>query len=249
MNRTMIFKNFFLGIVLFAIPWATLFWGEQYVHPAIASIINATVPIFVLLFSWVLLPEEQPIASTSIGVLLGFIGMIWVFSPSTKDMQPSELNVKLGMITIFVMSLSYGFGAVMMKKLAKGQDMIWAFIYQALAASICLAILSLSNHETISHPEKLPQSLAGISYLAVFSTAIASLIYYHLIFEWGALKAVAVTYIVPFVAILVDLFALHMYPKSNEIAGGSLIMAGILLIHWSKTKNLHKFILRKKINS
>lgn len=241
----MMYKMMALGIVLFGIPWACLFWGEQFVHPAIASIINATVPIFILILSWAMLPDEQPTIPTSLGALLGFVGMICVFSPSV-DLSAGEVQMKMGILSIFGMSISYAIGGVLMKKLAKGMDMVWAFIFQALSSSIFLAVLSLIKGEKIVDPSQIAQSSMGIFYLALCSSAIASLIYYHLIFAWGALKASAVTYLVPFVAVIIDIFVLHVYPKPNEFLGGALIMVGILLIHWSKTKNLHRLIYRKK---
>lgn len=241
----MMYKMMALGIIMFGIPWACLFWGEQFVPPGIASIINATVPIFILIMSWALLPEEQPTIPTSLGALLGFVGMICVFSPSV-DIQPAQLQTKMGIISIFVMSVSYALGGVLMKKLAKGQDMLWVFVFQALSSSVFLAVLSIVKGEKIVNQSMLPESSLGIFYLALCSTAIASLLYYHLIFAWGTLKASAVTYLVPFVAVIIDIVALHTYPKKNEYIGGGLIMVGILLIHWSKTKNLHRLIYRKK---
>src|ERR1051326_1479547 len=59
-SKKLVFKIALIGLFNFGLPWAALFWGEQYVQPALASIINSTVPIFVLTFSWFLLPEEQP---------------------------------------------------------------------------------------------------------------------------------------------------------------------------------------------
>lgn len=241
----MMIKMLALGIVMFGIPWACLFWGEQFVPPGIASIINATVPIFILIMSWAMLPEEQPTVPTSLGALLGFIGMICVFSP-TVDLQPGQMQLKMGILSIFVMSISYALGGVLMKKIAKGMDMVWVFIFQALSSSVFLATLSIVKGEKIVDRAFLAESSLGILYLALCSTAIASLLYYHLIFQWGTLKASAVTYLVPFVAVAIDIIALHTFPKSNEILGGSLIMVGILLIHWSKTKNLHRLIYRKK---
>lgn len=236
----LVWKMFGLGILVFTIPWGCLFWGEQYIHPSIASIINATVPIFVLLFSWMLLPEEQPTVPSTIGVFLGFAGMFCVFAPSVQ-VQSSGLEMR-GMISVFLMAISYGFGGVMLRKMPKGTDMVWAFIFQALAGTITLLLISLCMGEQIVGVGKLLSSSLGLVYLAVCSTAIASLVYYHLISEWGVLKAAAVTYLTPFVAIVVDLVVLHVHPKRNEYIGGAMIMIGILLIHWAKTKNFHKSI-------
>ncbi len=240
----MLFRMLFLGILLFFIPWACLFWGEQYVNPSIASIINSTVPIFILILSWAMLPDERPTLPSTIGVALGFLGMFCVFLPGLQ-FHGDQLQLKRGMLSIFLMSVSYAFGGVLMRRWSKGIDMVWALIFQALSGTICLAILSWATGETIQDTSHVVKSTIGIVYLSLCSTAIASLIYYHLIFQWGTLKAAAVTYLTPFVAIIVDILFLHVLPKRHELFGGLLIMIGILLIHWAKTKNIHNFLLRR----
>lgn len=240
----LVWKMFGLGILLFTIPWGCLFWGEQFVHPSIASIINATVPIFVLLFSWMLLPTEQPVSSSVVGVIIGFVGMFCVFGPSMQ--VQSAPHETAGMLSVFIMALSYAMGGVLLRKVPKGTDLAWGFIFQALAGTVTLGLISLFMGEKIQDTTNMTKSTVGLIYLAVCSTAIASLIYYYLLNQWGVLKAAAVTYLTPFVAIIVDVFYLKVHPKMNEYIGGALIMFGILLIHWSKTKNFHKVFFRKK---
>lgn len=242
------YRVFWLGILNFGIPWATLFWGEQFVHPSIASIINSSVPIFVLIFSWFMLADEQPNLSSTIGVLLGFLGMYMVFSPNVQ-LQGTHSKEVAGMFSILVMAVSYGLGAVGIKRLPKSTDMRWAFILQGLSASVFLFALSFLQGEKIVDTSKMYQSIGGLAYLAIFSSAIASLMFYHLIGQWGALKATAVTYVAPFVALVADIIFLGVHPKPNELMGGMMIIVGLLLIHWAKTKNVHKTIgslFRKK---
>lgn len=241
-------QMFWLGILNFGIPWACLFWGEQFIHPSIASIINSSVPIFILIFSWFMLSDEQPVISSTIGVLLGFLGMFLVFSPSVH-FDGNHTYELAGMLSILVMSVSYALGSIGIKKIPKGTDMRWSFILQGLSASAFLAVISLIRGESVSDTTHVYGSIGGILYLSICSTAIASLFYYHLISQWGALKASAVTYLSPFVALLADILFLGVHPKPNELLGGALIICGLLLIHWVKTKNFHKSIgsaLRRK---
>jgi drug/metabolite transporter (DMT)-like permease len=232
---------FFLGILLFGIPWACLFWGEQFVHPSLASIINSCVPIFVLTLSWLLLPEEKPILPAIIGVMIGFIGMVCVFAPGLHGHTTTALETR-GIIAVFIMSFSYALGNVFLRKAQKGLDMVWGLILQAFAGSIFLFVVSFLVGERVQGTTHITKSILGIVYLASCSTAIASLVYYQLLKEWGALKSSTVTYVTPFIAIAVDLIVLGVHPKPNEFLGGGLIMAGILLIHWTKTKGFHIFV-------
>lgn len=247
-KQRLMLQMFWLGILNFGIPWACLFWGEQFIHPSIAAIINSSVPLFVLIFSWFMLTDDRPTLSGTIGVLLGFLGMFCVFSPNIQDYEghASELA---GMLSILVMSVSYALGAIGIRRLPKGTDMRWAFVFQGVSAFVFLIVASWLKGETLQDTSKLSESIGGVLYLAICSSAIASLIFYHLISEWGALKATAVTYVSPIVAVIADLYLLQVQPKPNQLLGGGLILGGLLLIHWAKTKNFHKSIgsaLRRK---
>lgn len=244
-DRKLTWYSFWLGILLFGIPWACLFWGEQFVSPSIASIINSTVPIFVLILSWAMLQDEQPNLSSTIGVLFGFVGIFYVFSPGAK-FQVGNLQELYGLLSIIVMSISYALGGVSMKKIPKNADRVWILILQAFSGSIFLAILSFFKGESIVSTEHPVHGTIGLLYLAICSTVIASLIYYHLISQWGVLKSVTVTYLSPFVAIIADIFLLDIHLKRNEIIGGTIILAGLLLIHWSKTKSSIGSMFRSK---
>jgi drug/metabolite transporter (DMT)-like permease len=245
-DKKLTWYSFWLGILLFGIPWAALFWGEQFVSPSIASIINSTVPIFVLILSWAMLPDEQPNLSSTIGVLFGFVGMFYVFSPGAK-FEFGNVRELQGLLSIVVMAISYALGAVSMKKLPKDADRMWILILQAFAGSIFLAIASFFKGETIVSTEHAVHATIGLLYLAICSTVIASLVYYHLLTQWGVLKTVTVTYLSPFVAIVADIILLNLHLKKNEMIGGTIILAGLLLIHWSKTKNVHKLFRKKAI--
>lgn len=244
LNQKTIWYCYGQGILMFGIPWASLFWGEQFVSPSIASIINSTVPIFVLIFSWAMLPDEQPNLPSTIGALFGFVGIYYVFSPGAK-FEIGNIQELQGLVSIGVMSISYALGAVSMKKLPSKVDRVWVLILQAFSGTVFLSILSVIKGEQIHHWEHVFSASAGLLYLSICSTVIASLIYYDLLQTWGVLKTVTVTYLSPFVAIVADIFMLNLHLKKNEMIGGLIILTGLLLIHWSKTKNFHKIVLRR----
>jgi len=244
LDRKTTWYCYWLGILLFGVPWACLFWGEQFVSPSIASIINSTVPIFVLILSWAMLPDEQPNLPSTIGVLCGFVGIFYVFSPGAK-FQVGNVQELQGLLSVVLMSISYALGAVSMKKLPKDVDRVWVLLLQAVSGSIFLFILCAMRGERIVSTEHAIPAITGLMYLAICSTVIASLVYYFLIEQLGVLKTVTVTYLSPFVAILADIFMLGIHLKSHEMIGGLIILTGLLLIHWSKTKGLGKMILRR----
>jgi drug/metabolite transporter (DMT)-like permease len=80
-----------------------------------------------------------------------------------------------------------------------------------------------------------PAAVISIVYLGVFSTALAFLIYFHLIREWGAVRASAVTYMAPIIAVFWDYVFFRNVPDRFEIVGVLAVLSGVVLLHAPET--------------
>ena len=68
-------------------------------------------------------------------------------------------------------------------------------------------------------------------YLGIFSTALAQLFFFVLVREWGSVKAAAVTYFIPLVAVVLDWIVFGTLVSLNALIGGAVVLAGVRLIH------------------
>src|SRR5216684_2183255 len=64
----------FTGLLMFALNYPLLFWGEKYVSSGLAAVLQATIPIFGMLFAHLLLPEEPMRWQRLAGALLALDG-------------------------------------------------------------------------------------------------------------------------------------------------------------------------------
>ncbi len=230
-----------IGLLNFTIPWACLFWGEQSVNPALASILNSTVPLFVLLFSWWLLSDEPLTALKLAGVLLGFFGILFIFYPALSQVTLMEESMP-GMLAIIVMAVSYALGTIAFKRSVGLVPNRWNLALQGMMGSLSLIFLSWMTEslEWVGGLAQISKASMSLVYLGVFSTAIAWLMFSHLIRNWGALRASAVTYLVPMVAILLDWLYYGEWPAINALIGAALILSGVGLIHFARIQNYQK---------
>jgi len=225
-----------LGLVAFTIPWAALFWGEQYIPPALVGMLNSTVPIFALVISFFVIPNERISPLGVFGLVLGFFGMGAIFLPTLKVGMFKDM-VFWGMIAILIMSLAYSVNTVWARKWGRKIHLVWAIWIQTLSGSLTLLVLAILMGEVFPSFDTMgssPKSVWGMLYLAFFSTALAIAFYYHLIDQWGAVKASSVNYGIPFVAIIVDFLVFGHLPSLAEWVGVAFIMLGLVLLHKSK---------------
>lgn len=221
------------GLFTQALPFLFLFFGEKFIAPALASIINSTVSIWALILGTLIFRDFSQWTPVKIsGIILGFVGIVLIFSPF---LQGSESSL-IGIISVFGMALAYAIGGlinqhVIFKNMQVGFET--NLIQQHISSVLFLLLTSLSLETWPAWSSLMNvKVLLSFLYLGVMATAIAWMIYFYLIKEWGAVRAASVMYIVPVLAIVWDFLFLHLTPSSNELLGMLAILAGVTLIQW-----------------
>src|SRR2546423_8146819 len=96
-----------------SLPFTLFAYAERHITSALASIGNATVPLFTLLFALLLLPSERPTLRRAVGLAVGFAGVIVVLGMWRGVTQGPDLQ---GMLLILVAAASYGLSGVYMRR-------------------------------------------------------------------------------------------------------------------------------------
>ncbi len=222
------------GLFAQGLPFCFLFWGERLISPGLAGIINGTVPLWTFCLGWALGTGEALTPRKLTGLLMGFVGIVVVCSPLLSF--SGTRAEAAGTTAVFLMAVCYGVGSLLTRSLLSGHakvDFRANAFHQTCAAAVFLLVVSGAT-ETWPAPGVLlgaPAVVGSILYLGVVSTALAFLIYFHLIREWGAVRASAVTYVAPIVAVFWDYVFFRNVPKPAEGLGVLAILAGVALLH------------------
>ena len=228
------------GLFTQALPFAFLFFGEKFIAPALASILNSTVSLWALLLGTFLFRDFAQWTPMKVaGLLLGFAGIVLIFVPLLNQGE----NSVIGIVSVLGMAISYAVGGlinqhVIFKKMTVTFET--NLFQQNLSSVLILAAISLSleSWPAVHSVLNLKVMLAFL-YLGVIATAVAWMIYFYLIREWGAVRASSVMYIVPVLAILWDLLFLHLTPTRDELIGTLAILIGVTLIQWMRKPKEH----------
>ena len=234
-------KMWLAGLFAQGLPFALLFWGEKRISPGLAGIINGTVPIWTFVFGLFVGNGEVFTKRKTAGLLLGFAGIAIICSPLLSF--GGTRGEIAGTAAVFLMAICYGIGTLLTRSLLSGSakaDFRANVFHQNCASLAFLFALSLfaepwpSAHVVFA----APAAVISIIYLGVFSTALAFLIYFHLIREWGAVRASAVTYVAPIIALFWDYVFFRNVPDRFEIVGVLLVLSGVVLLHSSNKPKL-----------
>ena len=219
---------FVLGVINAALPFILFFWGQTKIESGLASVLNATTPLWGVITAHFLTRDEKATPARICGVLLGMAGIIvMVGSEALGGMSGSVL----GQIACLLATLCYAFAAVYARSLSQST---MTPLVVATGQVITAAIIMLPVMLIVDQPWQLStpglDAWAGALGLAIPSTAIAYIFYFRLIDRAGASNAMLVAFIMPVVAIILGVFALGESLQPRQIAGTALIICGLLAI-------------------
>jgi drug/metabolite transporter (DMT)-like permease len=212
-----------------SLPFTLFAYAERQVSSALASIGNATVPLFTLLFALLLLPSERPTVRRTVGLAVGFAGVLVVLGVWRGVTSGPDVA---GMSLILIAAASYGLSGVYMRRYLSTTEYssLALSVGQLVVGSLELAVLLPFFTTT---PHHLPARVVGAIFaLGTFGTGVAYVLSYGLIRLAGATVASTVTYFIPVVSIAIGVVGLGEKLAWNAPLGAVIIVAGAL---WSRT--------------
>ncbi|MBB3655342.1 drug/metabolite transporter (DMT)-like permease [Rhizobium sp. BK650] len=215
-----------LGILNNALPHALIFFGQTRIGAGLASILNATTPIWTVLIANYLTSDEKISTAKIIGCLTGLLGTIVLIGPSITDSSGLPL---WALLLPVVAAVSYGFAATYGKRF-KGVAPPVIAAGQMTASSLVTLPLSLATDHPWALAAPSLNSIAAILALALLSTAFGYILYFRIMAAAGATNASLVTLLVPPGAILLGFLFLGERLERTEIAGMALIGAGLVIL-------------------
>lgn len=212
-----------LGLLANLIPFSGFAWGEQHIASGLAGIYNASTPLFTLLVAMAALPEERPTRDRTVGLVLGFLGVLVVLAP-WRGVGSGALA---GQLACLVAAACYGVAITYTRKYLSPRG--YAPLVLAAAQLMCAtATLAVLVPLWATGPVRLaPRVVASILALGAFGTGIAYLLFYRLIAEVGATAASTVTYLAPLVAVAVGVAVLGETVAWNDFVGAGVVLLGV----------------------
>jgi drug/metabolite transporter (DMT)-like permease len=210
---------FFVGCLNSAIPFLLIAFATLSLPAGFTSILNATAPLFgtVVAFVWL---QEKITVSRAIGFALAFAGVTILVGWKSVSATPSFLiAVAAGLLA----AMMYAIAGVYAQKYLSGIPPLALATGSQLGAAIFI-LPAMPFAVPTSVPT--PTVILIVLFLAVFSTALAYILYFQLLERIGPTKTLTVTYLIPLFAMIWGAIALHEPITKPMIWGCSLILLG-----------------------
>lgn len=219
---------FGMGLLNNVVPFGLIVWGQQTIASGLASILNATTPLFTVVIAGLLLSDERMSPLKLIGVIIGFIGVTVMIGLDALSGLASQVWAQ---IAILGAALSYAFAGVYGRRFKRlGVDPIVTAAGQVTASTIVLmpAALLVDRPWALAMPSGT--TWAAMVALAVLSTALAYILYFQVLQRAGATNLLLVTFLIPISAILLGSLLLGERLTWVHVLGMTLIGLGLAAI-------------------
>ncbi|MBN1300429.1 MAG: EamA family transporter [Melioribacteraceae bacterium] len=232
----------FMGFFSFVIPFGLVYWAEQYIPSGLTSVIFAVFPFVVIIFSYLMIPDETIGVFKIAGTLLGFAGIYIIFS--------SEISMDISediwaMSAILLSAAIQAYVVVVVKKKGSGLHPLSMNLIPVLIAGVSMVILALLFEDT-SRIQFTYEAVASVVYLGFFGTVLTFTTYYWLIKKINVVIVSLSAFITPIIAILLGWIILDEKFSGNDLLGAALVLFGILV---ANTRGLAKYYKSKQVMS
>lgn len=217
-----------LGLINNVIPFSLIVWSQTQIPSGVASILNATMPLFTVFVAHFFTADEKLTSRRLGGVVIGFFGVASIIGPETLSGFTGTLA---GQVAMLGAALSYACGVVIGRRFAVfGMKPVQIAFGQVTMAGILLAPVVFFVDQPLSLPVPSLTAWGALLSLSLASTALAYLIYFRLIAEAGATNASLVTLLVPVVATSLGILFLGESLKASHGVGLMLIALGLMVL-------------------
>jgi drug/metabolite transporter (DMT)-like permease len=212
-----------MGALNNLIPFSLIVWGQTQIASGLASILNATTPLFTVLLAHFFTKDEKMTPNRVVGVLLGLVGV--------TVMIGGEFLAGLGLggiakLAVLGAALSYAVAGIFGRRFEDTPPLVTA-AGQVTATTVLMLPVVLLVDQPWNLPAPSLTTWGTVVCLALLSTAVAYLIYFRILATAGATNLLLVTFLIPVSAILLGVTILGERLEPRHFAGMALISLGL----------------------
>jgi drug/metabolite transporter (DMT)-like permease len=221
-----------LGLTNVAIPFFLISWGEKTIDSGVASILDATVPLFTIVVAHFLLHDDKMTVQKVVGLLIGFAGVVVLMS---KDIGASTGSI-LGQGAVILASAFYAGSSIYARKFTEDTPRIFRSMGPLVSATAVMWLASFLFESPVKVPD---QSIIWIAllWLGILGSGAAFVMLFYLIHEIGPTRTTMVTYLFPLGGVTLGVIFLDEKLTWEIVVGAVLILASLVVANWSSKES------------
>jgi drug/metabolite transporter (DMT)-like permease len=215
-----------MGLLNNMIPFSLIFWGQTQISSSLASILNATTPLFTACIAHVLTRDERLTANRLSGVALGLAGVAIMIGPEVLAGLGANVFAQLAILGA---AISCGFAGIFGRRFS-GLSPLETATGQLTCSTLIILPVALAYDQPWALPAPGMTTWAAVVSIALLSTALAYIVFFRILAASGATNVMLVTLLIPAVAVLLGVMLLDEQLSLSQAAGMVVIASGLAAI-------------------
>ncbi|MEM8795323.1 MAG: DMT family transporter [Pseudomonadota bacterium] len=219
---------FTMGLLNNVIPFTLIVWGQSHIASGLASILNATTPLFAVIIAHFLTRDEKAGLAKITGVAIGFVGVAIMIGADLLNEIGDDVFAQFA---ILLAACTYGFAGVYGRRFKEmGVTPITTAFGQVTGSTLLLVPLAFMVDRPWLLGIPSMGTVLSLLALAMFSTALAYILVFRILASSGATNVLLVTFLIPVSAILLGVTILGEVLEARHFVGMALIGLGLATI-------------------
>lgn len=219
------------GLFTYLGSYSFTYLGTAHISSALASILFAVFPFFVMFLMTFMLKAEKVTLRSTIGVVLGFAGVVLIFA------EPIDYgsDAAFGMAMILLSAFCAAMGTVSIKAFLKTEDVFPMVTLQMALGAILLTLTALLADD-LSLFQVTTKSIGAMIYLAVCGSVVSFTSYYWLLKRLPIITMSMIALITPIVSMVLGYVILGELLTKQDYAGAALVLIGVAVVNLKSNK-------------
>ena len=211
-----------LGFLRAALPITLFVWAGSQIDSNLSGILNSTTPLFTVIVAHFFTKDERLNGARLVGILVSMAGVVYLMG--FEALQGLGSNI-WGQVAVLGATCAYGFAGVYGRQSNRLPVAVSTAGFLLTSTAMILPIALIVDQPWTLRPEWV--AVGSVVALAVFNTAVAFIIWLQLLLRAGANNTSQVTFIIPFVSILLGVVVLGEQVGWHTAIGFGLILLGL----------------------
>ncbi len=221
-------------------------WAEQRVPSGLAALLVATVPLWVMIMSWLQKDVSKPGMREWAGVILGFFGLGILVGP--EELAGGERVDEMGAAVLFMAALSWAIGSLYSRQAPLTDSPFLNTAMQMIAGGVLLFILGFASGEwnRLDIAQITWRSFLSWGYLAVFGSLVGFSAYIWLLKVSTPSKVTTYAYVNPVVAVFFGWALAGEELSARTLLASAVIISSVVIITLPKKFNGWRSVFNPK---
>lgn len=213
--------------------------AQQYISSSLAALLVAVEPFFVILLSWLWLKKGRPNLLTTIGLVIGFVGVALLVTGQTTNggILNGGMSQWLGTFAVIGAALSWAAGSIYGLKAPVPKSSLLTAGLQMISGGTMLMLVSLIRGEWWAFdPSAISsRSWAAVGYLILFGSLVGFTAYSWLLKNADPSKVATYAYVNPVVAVLLGWGVAGESLTLQMMIGAAIVVVSVALVTRQKS--------------